>query len=47
MKYSKIIDRNYKNELQKETKLTNLIKIDNKILKNIQKSIDNIRTYIV
>ena len=41
------MSRNYKNELQKETKLANLIKIDNKILKNIQKSIDNIRTYIV
>lgn len=41
------MSRNYKNELQKETKLTNLIKIDNKILKNIKKSIDNIRTYIV
>lgn len=41
------MSRNHKNELQKETKLTNLIKIDNKILKNIQKSIDNIRTYII
>lgn len=35
------MSRNYKNELQKETKLTNLIKIDNKIFKNIQKSVDN------